>query len=154
MSDFVYEVDGGKVTITDYTGAGGDVMVPSMIDGRPVTCIGDNAFCYCTGLTSITLPNSLTTIGYYAFSGCHGLTSITLPDGCRIADKAFFGCPAVITIRKLGGSKILFAFQEIIVLQAFLDEEWYGDPTILYTARLNTRLLWRVCHVKQLPPKA
>ena len=92
MSDFEYEVDDGKVTITDYTGAGGDVVVPDTIDGRPVTCIGDNAFCYCTGLTSITLPEGCTTIGYYAFSGCTNLTSITLPDRCSIGEGAFKGC--------------------------------------------------------------
>ena len=101
MNDFVYEVDGGKVTITDYTGAGGDVMVPSMIDGLPVTTIGDNAFCYCTGLTSITLPEGCTTIGYYAFSGCTGLTSITLPDGCSIGEGAFEGCQFKIRKRRM-----------------------------------------------------
>ena len=101
MSDFEYEVDDGKVTITDYTGAGGDVVVPDTIDGRPVTCIGDNAFCYCTGLTSITLPDSLTVIGNYAFYGCTNLTSITLPNSLiTIGEWAFYGCPAAITIRK------------------------------------------------------
>ena len=102
MSDFEYEVDDGKVTITDYTGAGGDVVVPDTIDGRPVTCIGDNAFCYCTGLTSITLPEGCTTIGYYAFSGCTSLTSITLPNSITtIGDRAFQDCDADITIRRM-----------------------------------------------------
>ena len=92
MSEFEYEIDDSEVTITNYTGAGGDVVVPDTIDGFPVTCIGDNAFCYCTGLTSITLGNSVTTIGYGAFAGCTGLTSITLPDGCSIGEGAFKGC--------------------------------------------------------------
>ena len=92
MSDFEYEVEDGKVTITNYTGKGGDVVVPDTIDGLPVTAIGDNAFCYCAGLTSITLPEGCTTIGYYAFSGCTNLTSITLPDGCSIGEGAFKGC--------------------------------------------------------------
>ena len=103
MNDFKYEVDDGKVTIADYTGGSGDVIVPSMIDGFPVTCIGDNAFCYCTKLTSITLPEGCTTIGNYAFSGCTGLTSITLPNSITtIGSWAFGGCPAVITVRKKG----------------------------------------------------
>ena len=101
MNDFKYEVDDGKVTIADYTGAGGAVTVPNTIDGFPVTCIGDNAFCCCAGLTSITLPEGCTTIGYYAFSGCTGLTSITLPNTITtIGEGAFYGCPAVITVRK------------------------------------------------------
>ena len=35
-----------------------------------VTSIGDGAFNYCTGLTSITIPNSVTSIGEAAFAGC------------------------------------------------------------------------------------
>ena len=104
MSDFEYEVEDGKVTITGYTGKDRDVVVPDTIDGLPVTCIGDNAFCYCTGLTSITLPASITTIGYYAFSGCHGLTSITLPNSITtISVGAFKRCTSLTSIN-LGNS--------------------------------------------------
>ena len=70
MNDFEYEVEDGKVTITDYTGKDRDVVISDEIEGLPVTTIGDNAFCYCTGLTSITLPNSLTTISVGAFQDC------------------------------------------------------------------------------------
>lgn len=37
------------------------------------------AFSNCSGLTSITIPNSVTEIGAFAFTGCSGLTSISLP---------------------------------------------------------------------------
>ena len=46
-----------------------------------VTSIGDYAFFDCTGLTSITIPNSVTSIGDCAFEDCTGLTSITVADG-------------------------------------------------------------------------
>ena len=42
-----------------------------------VTGIGNSAFWYCSGLTSITIPNSVTSIGDCAFLGCRGLTSVT-----------------------------------------------------------------------------
>lgn len=35
-----------------------------------ITTIGDYAFCECSGLTSITIPNSLTSIGKGAFDDC------------------------------------------------------------------------------------
>jgi hypothetical protein len=39
----------------------------------------NQAFSRCTGLTSITIPNNVTAIGSSTFSGCTGLTSITIP---------------------------------------------------------------------------
>ena len=43
-----------------------------------VTGIGDNAFSYCNGLTSIEIPEGVTSIGSYTFSDS-SLTSITIP---------------------------------------------------------------------------
>ena len=39
-----------------------------------------SAFSECSGLTSVTIPDSVTSIGDGAFSGCSGLTSVTIPD--------------------------------------------------------------------------
>ena len=66
---------------------------------RAVTTIGENAFPYCKGLTSITLPERVTTIGNYAFSYCSGLTSISLPSTLTtIGDYAFFDCSGLTSI--------------------------------------------------------
>ncbi|MCQ2449039.1 MAG: leucine-rich repeat domain-containing protein, partial [Clostridia bacterium] len=64
-----------------------------------VTSIGDYAFAWCRGLTSITIPNSVTTIGDGAFYFCTGLTSITIPDSVTtIGDYAFGGCTGLTNI--------------------------------------------------------
>ena len=55
--------------------------------------IGDYAFIDCSGLTSLTLPSSVTTICKDAFSSCSGLTSLTLPSSVSSIDAyAFYGC--------------------------------------------------------------
>ena len=68
----------GTITITDCKeSAKGAITIPSEIDGKSVTSIGYWAFRDCTGLTSITIPNSVTSV-YGAFGGCTGLTSINV----------------------------------------------------------------------------
>ncbi|MBQ8283185.1 MAG: leucine-rich repeat domain-containing protein [Paraprevotella sp.] len=64
-----------------------------------VTSIGDYAFYNCTGLTSITIPESATSIGSSAFSSCSGLTSITIPESVTsIGDEAFHGCSGLTSV--------------------------------------------------------
>ena len=71
----------------------GAVTIPSKLGGKPVTVIGEDVFKNCTGLTSVTMPNSITNIQRYAFQGCSGLTSVPLPDGIKfVSEDAFPGC--------------------------------------------------------------
>ena len=71
-----------------------EVTIPNSI-----TNIGSGAFAGCTGLTSITIPNSVTSIGGSAFSGCTGLTEIVIPDSVTsIGGSAFKGCTGLTSI--------------------------------------------------------
>ena len=79
LDKLTYEIEDGKVTITDCdTSLSGDIVLPSKIEGKPVTSIGWGAFWYCSNLTSITIPNSVTSIGYGAFDGCDKLNQINV----------------------------------------------------------------------------
>ena len=95
-----YSISNGKVTITDCgSTASGELVIPDTIGGYPVTSIGNYAFWVCTGLTSITIPDSVTSIGSYTFSGCTGLTSITIPDSVTsIGSYAFYNCTGLTGI--------------------------------------------------------
>ena len=54
--------------------------------------IAGSAFSGCSGLTSITIPNSVTTFGYNAFYDCGNLISITIPNSVTsIGSGAFDG---------------------------------------------------------------
>lgn len=80
--------------IIGYTGAGGNITIPSEVDGLTVRYIGNNAFAGNTDITGVTIPESLDDINYQAFMGCSNLSSLTLPDDyIFISDKAFVNCP-------------------------------------------------------------
>ena len=92
--DYEYSVlDDGTVEITGYNGSAEKVDIPSKIENKSVTSIGESAFRDFTSLTSITIPNGVTSIGKYAFNGCSSLTSITIPNGVTsIGRSAFEDC--------------------------------------------------------------
>ena len=97
-----YTTTNSTITITRYHGSGGDVTIPDRIpettNGLPVTSIGDGAFEWCTSLTSVTIPGSVTSIGDEAF-GLSGLTSVTIGnDVISIGDYAFDTCSSLTSV--------------------------------------------------------
>lgn len=80
--DFEYSVSPYDltVTITGYNGSGGDVVIPSTLNGYTVTDIGERAFDSETTITSLTIPNTIERIGLYAFSGCSILDRLYISD--------------------------------------------------------------------------
>jgi uncharacterized repeat protein (TIGR02543 family) len=89
--EFIYTINNGEITITDYIGSGGVVTIPGTIDGLPVTIIGGYAFEGCESMISVTIPDSVTSIGDYAFASTD-IISVTLPASVTsIGDGAFSG---------------------------------------------------------------
>lgn len=97
-ADFeISEVDGG-VEIT-YIGAGGDVVIPSKIGGKPVVALASYAFKECEDRGHVTIPSTVTTIGHGAFWNS-GLTGVTIPDSVtEIKALAFKGCTNLTSIK-------------------------------------------------------
>ena len=77
-SDFDYQYINGdaEVEITGYHGTDGHVNIPSTIDGKPVTSIGDYSFSYQNGINKVTVPSTVASIGSNAFYSCSALTMI------------------------------------------------------------------------------
>ncbi|MBD5233491.1 MAG: leucine-rich repeat protein, partial [Bacteroidales bacterium] len=74
----------------------GDVIIPESVTYQDiqysVTSIGFEAF-RGSGITSITIPKTVTSIKNYAFWDCTELTSITIPCSVTsIGERVFFGC--------------------------------------------------------------
>ena len=96
---WLYDVVDGKATITSYSSPIGDIVIPSEIDGYPVTEIGTNAFENCAGLTSVTIPDSVTRINANAFDGCSMLTNVVMGGGVKRIEKyAFARCAALESV--------------------------------------------------------
>lgn len=95
--DFIYSLySDNTLEITSYEGDKTTVTVPAKISNRPVVKIGDEAFCYCSSLVSVTISSGVTEIGKGAFYACTSLTSVDIPDTVTIVgDGAFKGCSSL-----------------------------------------------------------
>ncbi len=92
--NFTYTDNGSDITITGYTGPNENLVIPSFIDSKPVTSIGDDAFYNRSDLTgTLTIPAGITSIGTRAFTSCSGLTgTLSLFNVTSIGDFAFSDC--------------------------------------------------------------
>jgi chitodextrinase len=95
--DYVYEVQGGQVTIMNYTGTDEIIIIPSVLGGYPVKSIGDHSFSNCMTIKEITVPEGITDIGPNAFSECSNLTQISLPPGITGIEFASFNSCSSLT---------------------------------------------------------
>jgi len=118
--DYAFDPDTG--TITEYSGGGGEVIIPAEIDGITVKVLGyglfsDNndvtsvivpegvieiegsAFYGCKNLTLVQLPQTLATLGDGVFSMCESLVEVNLPEALkRIPSDTFYFCTSLASI--------------------------------------------------------
>ncbi|MDE6666084.1 MAG: leucine-rich repeat protein [Ruminococcus sp.] len=148
-----YRNYGDYIEIYDCEQSATEVVIPSEIDGLPVTDIGENAFyecwkltsvniadsvknigalafCYCKSLTKVNIPDSVERIGLDTFGFCSSLKSIKLPDSIKsIGDYAFYGCSNLASIEipesltKIGG----YAFYKTL----WLEEKRKENPLVI-----------------------
>ena len=98
---YLSETDSYEIQAKDVNNMPAEVVLPSTLEGKPVTSIGYMAFYNCSSLTSIELPSSVTSIGRSAFSWCSSLTNITFGENSRltsIGGEAFDHCWGLTSI--------------------------------------------------------
>ena len=113
VSAYGFEVDGiayfiesdNTVSVTSKTEKySGSIVIPSEIEYQgkkyTVTSIGAMAFCNCSSLFAVTVPNTVSQIGYSAFYGCKSLSNISLPSLVdSIPEECFAFCSNLQTIK-------------------------------------------------------
>ncbi len=121
VSPFVYnELEDGTLEIIRYFGDDSDLAIPSEIDGKTVTIIGEDAFSRCISLENVMIPESVTHIYDGAFSSCTRLKSVTIPESVtEIGVSAFASCISLksITIPESVKSISGYAFYRCISLE-------------------------------------
>ena len=81
------------VKITKYKGTDESIVIPSEIDGKKVTVIGNSAFYGLKSLKNIEIPDGITSIENYAFCQCWSITSLSVPESVTsIGTGAFRFC--------------------------------------------------------------
>ncbi len=93
--DYAHYVEEGGVIIAAYRGPGGDVMIPSEIEGKPVIGIGKSAFVWQEGITGVSIPDSVTHLEEEALASPDPAT-ISIGSGLiRIGDGALRDSSAI-----------------------------------------------------------
>jgi uncharacterized repeat protein (TIGR02543 family) len=94
-----YDIDDSTGEITRYYGTGGNITIPSTIDGVDVTSIGDDVFYPCNDLTSVVIPEGVTSIGDSAFEYCENLESVSFPQSLTTIGEYAFADTGLVVIR-------------------------------------------------------
>ncbi len=93
-SEYTYSLlEDSTIRIDKYNGADTKVEIPSSIDGKTVSQIGDRAFEYNRTVSEVEIPNTVSIIGEKAFNDCVNLKKVEFSDSITSIEKdAFFSC--------------------------------------------------------------
>ena len=111
MKDYEYIITtNGGIIIVDYLGSDKAVAIPSEMNGRPVTHIGQSAFAL-GQLTSVTIPDRVVSIGARAFMD-NRLTNVIIPNNVTSIDGEAFSLNLLTNV-------VIFGSDTTIALEAF-----------------------------------
>ena len=97
---FTLNSEENSYSITDCdTSVSGEIVIPALYNGLPVTNIGEYAFENCKDITAVTIENGVAVIGSGAFTGCASVVSVSIPESVvRLDASAFNGCESLTSV--------------------------------------------------------
>ena len=115
QAQFNYTINGSTVTISGYTGPGGDVVIPDFIAGLPVTTVRSAAFYDNHNVASITFGTNVITIDDYAIFQCYNLTSVTISASVAVIwDGPFAACPRLVNISVSSSNSVFTSVNQVL----------------------------------------
>ncbi len=129
-----YEIDeSGVIYNSDFSGLNFApiTVTDSYTIPESVRNIEDNAFKYCSSITSIHIPENVSSIGESIFDGCSSLTSINIPESMTSIDvSAFYGCSALASLEYNAIDCHVNGSSEISVFPSSISNISFGDKVI------------------------
>ena len=104
VGDITYKpTTGNNVKVRSCSQSATNVVIPETVENNGitynVTCVGEDAFDWCTNLVSVELPNTITTIESFAFYYCTALTSLVIPNAVTsMGWEVFYNCSSLTSV--------------------------------------------------------
>ncbi len=126
--DYQYKMlEDGTAEICGYTGAGGNITVPAVVDGNAVSRIGEYVFSDNMTITAVTIEDGIKVLGRSCFYGCSNIVSFGMPDS--VTDMEYGVCSLNESLKTIRLSKNLthigaccFSWCEALVLTEIPDK--------------------------------
>lgn len=104
IGDITYKpTTGNEVKVRDCNSSATSIIIPEAVTNNGitynVTCVGEDAFSWCTSLVSIELPSTITTIESFAFYYCTALNSLVIPNAVTsLGWEICYNCSALTSV--------------------------------------------------------
>ena len=103
LVEYSPKYDDNYVLLAYPAGRQGEYTIPSKVNGKEIDQIWTSGFEGASGLTGITIPDSIGRLGTAAFEGT-GLTHVTIPDTVQQVDPAVFqNCTKLVSVKLPAG---------------------------------------------------
>ncbi len=109
----IYKINNGSATITGLIDPSysGDIVIPDMLEGYNVSKIDSYAFNNCLGISTITIPSTVTYIDDHAFNYCNNVTDVyyqgSIADWCQKLNIDFSGNGVLNEKLRINGEPIV-----------------------------------------------
>ena len=144
--DWQFEESDGAITVTGYTGTETVLTIPGEINSLPVTGLSDGALSGLSGVTVITVPDTVLTLGDGCFSGCDALVSLHLGAGVHSVGSGI--------LRGADGLQVITVSADNPALKAVSGCLMSADETVLYAVPADAAFAGLPASVTKIAPYA